>query len=72
MRDDEEILARRLARATENLTDTTAALRDRERDVMQAYWDLKAATLALRCAQSANLAAIHEVLALTSDEERVA
>ncbi len=71
MRDD-EIVARRLARATENLTDTTAALRDRQREVMQAYWDLKAATLALRCAQTANLAAIQEVLALTTDEERVA
>lgn len=71
MRDD-EIVARRLARATENLTDTTAALRDRQRDVMQAYWDLKAATLALRCTQTANLAAIQEVLALTTDEERVA
>ena len=71
MRDD-EIVARRLARATENLTDTTAALRDRQRDVMQAYWDLRAATLALRCAQTANLAAIQEVLALTTDEERVA
>lgn len=39
---------------------------------MQAYWDLKAATLALRCTQTANLAAIQEVLALTTDEERVA